>query len=83
MVPQEKMVSSVSLTSDASAIYMTGNTIGKSALASSDESDLIHHPFIFADEIIGPVVTNNQLSGNARITMSGNKFGRLCVIVSH
>ena len=73
------MVSSVGLTSDASAIYMTGNTIGKLALACSD---LIHHPFIFADEIIGPVVTNNQLSGNARITMSSNKFGRLCVIVS-
>lgn len=59
MAPQEEMLSSISLALDASVIHMTGNTIGELALA------LIHHPFIFADEIIGPVVTNNQLRRNA------------------
>jgi len=59
----DEILSSASITSDASAIYMTGNTI---------------------DEIIGPVATNNQLSGNARITMSSNKFGKVHgAVLSH
>ena len=80
MVPQEEMLSSVSLASDASAIHMTGNTISELALAL-----FWSHPssiYFFPDEILGPVVTSNQLSRNARITMSDNKLGRLRVIAS-
>jgi hypothetical protein len=63
---------------------MAGNIIGDSALARcSDRIHLIPSSIrIFADEILGPAITNNQLNRNARITMTNNKFGRLRVIMS-
>ena len=37
---------------------------------------------IFEEVIVGPGVTNNKLSRNARITMTDNRFGRFHVTAS-
>lgn len=79
-IPQEKMlVSSTSPVSDAAVIRMTENTMGESALVliQPHDSSSIWVFRTSVDEVIGPVLTSNQLSRNANITMANNKFGRL------
>ena len=80
MIPQEEMLSSISLSSDSSTIHITGNTIGELAISCSS---FWPAPIcIFEDDIVGSVVTNNRLSRNARITMTNNNFGWFRVTAS-
>jgi len=55
-----------------------------SSASLASDGPAIHMTGNTIDEIIGPVVTNNKLSGNARITMSSNKFGKVHgAVLSH
>ena len=69
------MISSISLSSDISSIHMTGNKIGEFVVLLSGQRPSV----IFEEVIVGPGVTNNKLSRNARITMTNNTFGRFRV----
>ena len=49
------MLSGISLSTDVSTIHTKGNTIGELALLPFCPLTI----YIFADEILGPAVTNN------------------------